>query len=107
MEGFHTNHISEGDPAPSESVPPSEEETQSEESNGEDENYSQVINQYKKGELVSIYGSPHMTFKIIDFKKDEMNIYPENNYNYVLELVEGTFVQDTLPCIPEYLLVRK
>lgn len=102
MEGFHT------DPAPSEGVPPSEAETQSEESDGEDENYSQVINQYKKGELVSIEGSPHMTFKIIDFKKDEMNIYPENNYNYVLELVDGcTEFNSSLPCIPECLLVRK
>ena len=64
-------------------------------------------NKYQKDELVIIYGSEHLTFKIIDFRKDEDNIYPDNKYNYSLELVEGTFVQDELPCVPECLLVKK
>jgi len=64
-------------------------------------------NKYEKDELVTIYGSEYLTFKIIDFKKDEDNIYPDNKYNYSLELVEGTFVQDELPCVPECLLVKK
>ena len=63
--------------------------------------------QYQKDELVSRYGSPHLTFKIIDITEDELGIYPENKYIYNLHLVEGVFPQDNLPCVPEYLLVKK
>tara|TARA_B100000925_G_C21926343_1_gene438204 strand:- start:83 stop:319 length:237 start_codon:yes stop_codon:yes gene_type:complete len=63
--------------------------------------------EYQKDELVSIEGSQHLTFKIIDITEDEFGIYPENKYNYNLELVEGEFPQDKLPCVPECLLVKK
>tara|TARA_B100000683_G_scaffold242664_1_gene251546 strand:- start:99 stop:335 length:237 start_codon:yes stop_codon:yes gene_type:complete len=76
------------------------EETQKEQSSEEE-------NKYQKDELVSIFGSPHLTFKIIDITEDELGIYPENKYNYNLHLVEGVFFQHDLPCVPEYLLVKK
>lgn len=61
----------------------------------------------KKDELVVIYGSEHLIFKIIDVQKDELGIYPNSKYNYNLELVQGEFTQNELPCVPEYLLVKK
>ena len=68
---------------------------------------SEVENKYQKDELVVIYASEHLTFKIIDVLKDELGIYPDNKYNYNLELVEGEFAQGELPCVPECLLVKK
>ena len=68
---------------------------------------SEVENKYQKDELVVIYASPHLTFKIIDVLKDELGIYPDNKYNYNLKLVEGEFAQDELPCVPECLLFKK
>ena len=68
---------------------------------------SEEENIFKKDELVVICASEHLTFKIIDVQKDKLGIYPKNKYNYNLELVEGTFIQDKLPCVPECLLVKK
>ena len=68
---------------------------------------SEEENIFKKDELVVIYASEHLTFKIIDVLKDELGIYPDNKYNYNLELVEGVFAQDKLPCVPECLLGKK
>lgn len=59
------------------------------------------MSQFNKGDFVKVYGSWDLIWEVINLRYDE-----ENDYLYILRLIEGNFPQERLTWIPEC-LIRK
>lgn len=61
---------------------------------------SDIKNKFNVDDHVIILGSEHLTWKITNTKKNK-----EHNYVYSLMLVDGNYEIESLPWVPEVLLV--